>query len=48
MVLVGWDGKMPLTKTGHKILRHFQREYGRRGKAVFYAWEHKHPWVVKK
>ncbi len=33
---------MPLTKTGKKVLRKFEGEYGsKKGKSVFYAKEHK-------
>jgi len=40
---------MPLTKTGKQIEKKFEREYGKsRGKSIFYAWEHKHPWVLKR
>lgn len=39
---------MPLTKKGRRIKGSFIREYGRtRGTKIFYAWEHKHPFVVK-
>jgi len=40
---------MPLTKSGKKILKNFEREYGvKRGKAFFYGWENKHPFIRKK
>jgi len=40
---------MPLTKVGKEILRNMQKEYGlAKGKAIFYAWEHRHKWVKKK
>lgn len=38
----------PLTKTGLLIRKKFYKEYGpKRGKRIFYSWEHKNPWVLK-
>ena len=35
---------MPLTKKGQKLLAAMKKEYGaKKGKQVFYAWQHKHP-----
>jgi hypothetical protein len=35
---------MPLTIKGKKMLKAFEKEYGkRRGKQVFYAYSNKHP-----
>lgn len=34
---------MPLTKAGKKLKRKFMKQYGSRGKEVFYAYERKHP-----
>lgn len=35
--------KMPLTNKGKKLLKAFEKEYGKKkGKNVFYAYEHKH------
>lgn len=40
---------MPLTKKGTKIKGMFLKEYGKkRGTKIFYAWEHRHPFVMKK
>ena len=38
----------PLTKSGKKILREFKREYGSRGKSVFYATMRKYPKLSSK
>ena len=39
---------MPLTKTGKKILKAFEEEYGKKkGDRIFYAWEKKHKFVKK-
>ncbi len=40
---------MPLTKTGKKIEKEFEKGYGKKlGENIFYAWEHKHPFVKRK
>lgn len=40
---------MPLTKKGKEIEKAFEKEYGKKkGKNIFYAWEHKHKGVIKK
>jgi len=34
---------MPLTKKGRKLLKIFEKEYGKkRGRNIFYAYENKH------
>lgn len=40
---------MPLTPKGKEILKNFEKEYGKsKGEGYFYAWEHKHPELIKK
>jgi len=40
---------MPLTKLGKKVLRRFEREYGKKkGNSYFYAYMKKHPIKTKK
>jgi len=34
---------MPLTHEGKEVEKHFEKEYGKRGKSVFYAYMKKHP-----
>jgi len=34
---------MPLTEKGKKILKEFEKEYGKKkGEEIFHAWENKH------
>lgn len=38
---------MPLTKTGKKIKKSMEKEYGKKKwEKVFYAWENKNKWKV--
>ena len=40
---------MPLNMTGKKILKEFEKEYGKKkGENIFYSWEHKHKALVLK
>ena len=34
---------MPLTRKGREVLTGFKKEYGNRGKSVFYAYMKKYP-----
>ena len=34
---------MPLTRTGRTVLIEFKKEYGKRGKSIFYAYMKKYP-----
>jgi len=39
---------MSLTKIGKRLEKSFEKEYGKKkGKQVFFAWERKHPLVLK-
>lgn len=39
---------MPLSKSGKKLLKKFQKEYGKdKGTSIFYSWENKHKSKLK-
>ena len=43
MIVLVLKYKMPLTEKGKKILKEFEKEYGKKkGEEIFYAWENKH------
>ena len=40
---------MPLNRTGRKLRKIFEKEYGKReGDRIFYGWENKHKKIIEK